>query len=118
HVIYERVDPLPAGFSKYWLNQVLRKDLGFDGVIISDDLSMKATESFGDMPSRCEQALKAGCDLILLCNDRTSLKAVLGANIELPQKTKAIQKLKKAEFKIPYAALRQNSDWQDCQKQL
>jgi beta-N-acetylhexosaminidase len=51
HVVYAETDPLPASFSPYWINQQLRAALGFDGAVLCDDLSMKATESMGSMPS-------------------------------------------------------------------
>jgi beta-N-acetylhexosaminidase len=72
HVIYDEVDAAPAGFSSFWIQKQLRNQLGFDGAIFCDDLSMKATASFGSMSKRAGLALEAGCDMIPICNDRTS----------------------------------------------
>ena len=70
HIIYEQIDAGPAGFSEYWIQRELRSRLGFGGAVFCDDLSMKATLEYGSMADRAKLALDAGCDMILVCNDR------------------------------------------------
>lgn len=77
HIVYEQMDTLPAGFSHYWLQSILRERLDFQGAIISDDLSMEGAAIIGGPLERVEAALEAGCDLVLLCNNPGSVECVL-----------------------------------------
>jgi beta-N-acetylhexosaminidase len=79
HVVYAELDPAPAGFSPYWIQNQLRGQLGYDGAVFCDDLSMKATLQFGSMVARARLALDAGCDMILICNDRAGASAAVAA---------------------------------------
>ncbi len=79
HVIYEGASPELAGFSRFWLRQVLRQQLEFQGVVFSDDLTMAAAGEAGDFADRAHAALEAGCDMVLVCNDPGGAIQVLEA---------------------------------------
>ena len=84
HVIYDQVDPNPAGFSPYWIQTVLRQQLNFDGVLFSDDLRMQAACVAGGADARIQAALNAGCDMGLVCNDRAAACLALDGIQDLP----------------------------------
>jgi len=77
HVIYPQVDDQPAGLSRVWLQQLLRERCGFAGAIISDDLGMAAVSQLGDGAILSERFRQAGCDLVLLCNNRAQIEQAL-----------------------------------------
>ncbi|MDP1664502.1 MAG: beta-N-acetylhexosaminidase [Methylobacter sp.] len=79
HVVYPKIDPNPAGFSPFWIQQILRKELNFNGTVFSDDLSMEGAASVGDFPERARLAQLAGCDMILVCNNPAAAGQVLDA---------------------------------------
>jgi beta-N-acetylhexosaminidase len=77
HIVYPQVDSQAATFSKIWLTQILRQQLQFQGVIFSDDLNMGGAEMMGRYSQRCQTALAAGADMILLCNNRSAVLQVI-----------------------------------------
>lgn len=68
HVTYPAVDSVAAGYSRVWIEDVLRGELGFRGLVVGDDIGMAAAESIGGIGARIETHLAAGCDLLLACN--------------------------------------------------
>ena len=68
HVVYPQVAPEPAGYSPRWINEILRGEMGFRGVVFSDDIGMAAAFSAGGIKARVDAHLDAGCDVVLVCH--------------------------------------------------
>jgi beta-N-acetylhexosaminidase len=92
HVLFPAVDAAPASLSSRWIRDVLRGELRFQGVVFADDLSMGgAAAAYGDIVTRAQQALAAGCDMLPICNNRASVIALLdGLNVE-PEPTSRLR---------------------------
>lgn len=123
HVVYPAVDEQqPAGFSPVWIKDILRQQLNFSGVVFSDDLSMHGASVAGNAIERTIQALEAGCDMALCCNDRAAVEQILD---NLP--SESAQVLNTRETKVaPLRAkpdchwheLKNNAQWQAAQRIL
>ena len=84
HVVYPQVAPEPAGYSKRWIEGILRGEMGFRGVVFSDDIGMAAAFSAGGVKARIDAHLDAGCDVVLVCHPELvpdSLAAVEGRTL-------------------------------------
>jgi beta-N-acetylhexosaminidase len=79
HVVFSACDDRPAGFSRFWLQDILRRRLGFAGAVFSDDMSMAAAAAAGGYADRARAALDAGCDMILVCNNPDGAQETLDA---------------------------------------
>ncbi|RJX70429.1 beta-N-acetylhexosaminidase [Vibrio sinensis] len=108
HVVYPHYDDQPASGSEYWLKHVLRNQLGFKGLVFSDDLSMEGAAIMGGPAERAHQALVAGCDMVLMCNQRASQIEVLD-NLPIMETSKANQLLKKQNYS--YQDLKRSEEW-------
>ena len=107
HITFPSIDSSSVGFSEYWLQKILRDKLGFDGVIFSDDLTMKGADVVGGYIDKAEVALRAGCDMILVCNCPEGAMEVLTH----------LEKLKvKGCEKIATMRARNTLDWDDLIK--
>ncbi|MGF1768251.1 beta-N-acetylhexosaminidase [Enterovibrio makurazakiensis] len=115
HVIYPHYDVLPASGSPYWLKKILREQLAFKGIVFSDDLNMEGATVMGSPAERSQQALDAGCDMLLLCNNRQSSIEVLD-NIAISDVTQASTLLKKTQFSVK--ELQSSTKWREVQQRV
>ncbi|WP_097990865.1 beta-N-acetylhexosaminidase [Methyloterricola oryzae] len=114
HVVYSQLDSRPAGFSSYWIGHVLRGELGFDGAVFSDDLSMAGAAFAGDFGQRASMALEAGCDMVLVCNDPDAAAQVLDHLPPAPAVRQDRLIRMRARAALDAATLRQTPRWQDA----
>lgn len=111
HVIFSNVDSQPVGYSRYWLQNILKQSLNFDGVIFSDDLSMVGAGAHLTYTEKAQKAIEAGCDMVLICNNKDAVQQVL-SNIDdiTPASSKAL--MLRSSHKIALSELQQTPRWQ------
>lgn len=123
HVVYPEIDSQPAGFSSVWLQDILRNQLGFDGVIFSDDLNMEGASFAGNYAQRAETAILAGCDMVLVCNNRAGVIQVMDeANIDLSSERsvrsmKRLERMKGRHY-MNRSALLDTQRWSEIESEL
>jgi len=119
HILFPAVDSQAVGFSEYWLQSILRTQLQFSGVIFSDDLNMQGASIVGDYPTRAEKALNAGCDMILICNNRLASMQIL-KHLEKNTYHLNDKKFNSLQGTFSYTAnqLRHTEEWQTKQEIL
>lgn len=119
HVVYPQTDSLPAGFSTKWIQELLRKELKFNGTVFSDDLTMEGAAAIGGYPERAKLALQAGCDMVLVCNNPEAAELVLTS---LPITTNELreQRLKTMQGRPHYQheQLPELEKWQQLSHQI
>jgi beta-N-acetylhexosaminidase len=119
HVIYDKVDDRPAGYSSFWIEKILRQRFNFQGVIFSDDLSMEAACIAGGFGERAEAALNAGCDMALVCNH---LQGAIEAAEHIKGYSNPISQLRlvrmHGEYDVGWRKLHQDAHWQQISAQI
>jgi len=119
HVLYPKIDREPAGFSPFWLKKILRGELGFQGVIFSDDLSMEGARGAGDSIERARAALSAGCDMVLVCNDSTAAGQILDGFGPYDDPVAHLRLVRMHGHPAPdRAARRASAEWRDAVRVL
>ncbi len=104
HIVFPAVDAQPVGFSSHWLKTILRKDMGYQGLIFSDDLSMEGAAIIDTFAERASVALNAGCDSVLVCNNRVAAIEVV-ESVEKDRASLSCRSLK--TMKRPHTKLSQ-----------
>ncbi len=115
HIIYHAFDTLPVTFSAHWLQTWLRQQFRYTGVVISDDLSMAGAKCYPTVVEAARCALTAGCDLLLVCNDRQAVDSLVEpiAGLQLDRQEK-IRQLQGKQFATPWQQLQNSATWQSA----
>jgi beta-N-acetylhexosaminidase len=120
HVLFPEVDSVPASASRIWIGDVLRRQLGFQGVVFADDLSMAGAASIGGIVERATRALDAGCDVLPVCNHPPSVAALLDGLRRSPDPATALRlvRLRGRRGALAREELLAADAWKTCQESL
>lgn len=118
HIVFPAVDSRPVGFSPVWLRDKLGGDLGFEGVIFSDDLTMGAAAAAGSYGDRALAALTAGCNAVVVCNNRAGAEQVLDRLQQSAYQPDNALAAMVRRFTPSWSELRQNARWLQTRSQL
>ncbi|WP_295801995.1 beta-N-acetylhexosaminidase [uncultured Microbulbifer sp.] len=114
HIRFALVDENPVGFSRFWLQDILRDKLGFGGVIFSDDLTMEGAGAAGGYAERIRAAMAAGCDMGVVCNNRAGAVEVLGALEDFesdPDSSRRLERMRGRAVIKSWEELEKSSRW-------
>jgi len=119
HVQFPAVDAWPASVSSRWVRGVLREELRFHGTVFTDDLSMGGAAVGGDIIERAGRAVAAGCDMLLICNDRAAVAAVLERLSIEPSPASQLRLIRmRGRAGLPWSELVQSAEWKTAQAAL
>jgi len=119
HILLPAEDPAPASLSARWIRGVLREQLNFQGAVFTDDLSMGAVAAGGDIVERCQRALSAGCDMLLVCNDPQARGRALTGLTVTPDPASQLRLVRmRGRERLSAAQLRASPQWQAAQQLL
>jgi beta-N-acetylhexosaminidase len=119
HILLPAEDAAPASLSARWIRGVLRTDLNFQGAVFTDDLSMGAVAAGGDIVERCQRALEAGCDMLLVCNDPASRSQALAGLAISPDPASQLRLVRmRGRERMTPAQLRAAEPWSAAQQLL
>tara|TARA_B110000196_G_C21110730_1_gene647634 strand:- start:537 stop:1580 length:1044 start_codon:yes stop_codon:yes gene_type:complete len=119
HVIFPEMDPLPASFSSWWIMQELRGQLGFQGAVVSDDVSMEAAVEGGSCAERAIKSLEAGCDMVLVCNAKKEIPLVINALKKFSSPSSQLRLIRlRGRKDQDWKMLRSSLKWKKLQAQI
>jgi beta-N-acetylhexosaminidase len=119
HILLPAEDTAPASLSARWLRGVLRTDLNFQGAIFTDDLSMGAVAVGSSIVERCQRALAAGCDMLLVCNEPASRAQALTGLAVSPDPASQLRLVRmRGGERLSPAQLRDSQAWASAQQLL